>query len=84
MGYDEKFQGISSEVVWNNIEENANCGINADFYTGNIDGRYNWWGSRLGPSIIIFTLRGDRIIPARYRIKYFPWLMSPHDINEDE
>jgi len=67
-------RGIS--VHYNNICNNE-IGVTTSLSIFNA--RYNYWGSKLGPSHL-FKLRGDKIVSSFAKVFYFPWLMEEYEI----
>ncbi len=70
---------ISTEIRYNNISCNQGYGV---FFRGDKpDLRYNWWGSRFGPSWLI-PVFGDRVWGINHGICFpvkrlcYPWLVE--------
>lgn len=67
-------EGNSCKLINSNICNNALYAIYSKF--ADCKARYNWWGSKLGPSY--FDLgSGKRITLIMSKIKCLPWLLKP-------
>ena len=53
------YHAISSKINYNNIFDNEKYGLLSNKKISNV--KHNWWGSRLGPSLLL-PIRGDKVI----------------------
>jgi len=75
-GYYGKSTG--NRIIFNIIIDNINTGINSS--KSITDARFNYWGSKFGPSRTKLNLFGDRLTKEKSIVACFPWLLSPYDI----